>query len=348
MKKQGRQAESYASAPDQTIRYSLAFGRDGAPVDETANALIAGLLKAIRDPVEHLRMDADDLKNDPGALETHLFSPSLFGERKLVDLRITKETEGKPLLELLEATKGTAPEGWLVVRCGDLTAKSKLRAAFDKPTDRVLLHLFERSDRDFEAWVLGVLREANVRIEPDAQDALMAVLMKDQALARTELDKLVLSAEARDEPLSRAEIGELIALEDASSHFELIDLALDGNVPVLATRLETQVHDAAQAIPTLIGLSNQVKRLLAAHQLSSEGITGKAIGDKLKPRVFERQWPAFQSRMSTWSPDRCLALLSRIGELDIASRRASSPQDAFVRKLLLDVAVSAQSGRRRR
>ena len=80
----------------------------------------------------------------------------------------------------------------------------------------------------------------------------------------------------------------------------------------------------------------------------AKGIHGPKIGERLSPRVFDRQWPAFERRMQKWPPDRILTLMTLVAQTDAQCRTAGSPQEALVGKLLLDVAqVASHAGRRR-
>ena len=177
-------------------------------------------------------------------------------------MSIQRETEAKPFLEAVEALENTsqAPSGRLLIIAGDLTTKSKVRAMFEAGTRTTSLHLFERTERDFENWVKSKLRDDGVRLEPDAEIALIQTLLEDQSLAMSEMEKLCLFSIDHPEPLTLTDIQNLIALEDQSSHYELIDLALDGKLQALAAGLSGKFSDGSGGVSVLIGLVNQLKR----------------------------------------------------------------------------------------
>lgn len=347
MKRQGQKAEAFCQAPDPASAAVLMFGKPGAPLDEFIELLIANWLKSATEPLDRKRISPEDAKQDPGAIADELFSASLFGGASLIQTHIQRESEAAPFLNALEIieSRGQMPPGRLLVIAGDLGTKSKLRKAFEGAKAATALQFYERTARDFENWLRAQLREENIRLTPDAEAALTGLLLEDQSLARSELQKLSLFASGQETPLSVANVRDLIVPGEQHSHFELIDLALDGKAKELAALLPQIAQDGA-AIPLLIGLTNQLKRLVQAHDIAASGVTGPQIGGQLFPRIFDRQWPAFESRMRAWSPPLILALLNRVSEVDAACRRAGSPQEALVARLLMDVAQAASTRHR--
>lgn len=326
---------------------ALVFGRAGAPLEEHADLLKANWLRQSSEPLDLKRLSPDEAKQEPGSVTDALYSASLFGGSSLILTHIQKESDAAPFLDALKdiEERGELPSGRLLMIAGDLTTRSKLRKTVEASKAATSLQFFERTAREFEQWVRDKIQAEKIPLEPDAEHLLVQSLMDDQSLAASELDKLSLFAAGRGTPVTRAAITELIALEDQSSHFELIDLALDGHAKDLARRLP-QIALEASAIPLLIGLLNQLKRLSAAHEIAASGVSGPAIGNKLTPRIFERQWPAFEKRMRTWTPPRVLALINRVADANMACRVAGSPQDAIAARLLIDIAQVAPPQRR--
>ncbi len=344
MKRQGRQASSFCTAPDPQCFAALVFGKPGAPIDEHASLLTRHWLKSASDPLDIKRTSPEDARSDPAAVIDELYSASLFGGASLIQVNIARESEAAPFLNALSAIeeRDDPPSGRLLVIAGDLGPRSKLRKAFEAAKSGYALQFYERSSQEFQDWARQRLRKDGVNLTSDAEDLLLRTLLEDQTLAGTELDKLALYAIDRDTPLTAEEVSALVSLEDQSPHFQLIDFALDGNRKAV-TSLLPQIAMETAAIPLLIGLVNQLKRLGQAHEISASGVNGPRIGEKLSPRIFDRQWPAFEKRMRVWSPPRILALLNRVAETDRACRRASSPQEALVGQLLLDIVRAADS-----
>lgn len=347
MKKQGRQAETFCASPDGHTPAALIFGKPGAPIEEFGETLVSNWQKLAPEPLDIRRVSFEDVRQDPESLVDGLYSSSLFGGATLFIATITKDSEAAPFLTAVSEieTRDSLPAGRMLLMAGDLTTRSKLRKAFEAAKRATSLQLFERTQREFENWIKDRLDKDKVSLDAEAFQTLVYLLNDDQSLAPSELQKVALFAADRNEPITKKDITSLIALEDQSSHFEMIDLALDGKVVRLGELLPKLALESV-SIPVLIGLINQLKRLLRAHEIAAEGISGPKIGERLTPRIFERQWPAFESRMRTWHTPRIIALLSRIHDVDVACRRASSPQEAIVGQLLLDIARAGAASRR--
>ena len=350
VKRQGRQAETFSTSPDDGIYAALIFGKPGAPLSEYADNLAAAWIRRGDPPLERLRVPPEDAKASPDLISEGLFSESLFGGASLVQAGIARETEARPFLDALSLLDESdrPPAGRMLLVAGDLSPRSTLRKTFEAHKKAVALQVYERNDRDFEGWVRDKVRERRLEIDPDAESLLVQTLLRDQSLASVELEKLSLYSDDLGRALSTDDIRDLVVLEDQSSGFDLIDLALDGRSEELSRLLEDQLRDASAAIPILIGLVNQMNRLIRAHEISATGVQGSAIGEKLTPRIFDRQWPAFERRLARWSPQRLFALMAHIEQIDTACRRGGTPQELLVRRLLLEICQAAAASRRAR
>lgn len=351
VKRQGRQAETFSKQPEAGTFGAVIFGRAGAPLSEVGEALAASWKKSTNPPLDILRLSPEAAKEAPERILEGLFSESLFGGASLVMTSIARETEARPFLDALKQIDESSepPAGRLLVMAGDLSTRSTLRKTVEGLSKSTTLQIFERTERDFENWVKDWLANARLALEAEAEIHLIQTLLEDQSLARTELEKLALYADDLDRKLTVADVKSLVSLEDQSSGFEMVDMALSGQTKPLAAQLETQLQDGStNAIPVLIGLINQFKRVLRAHEISASGVNGAKIGERLTPRIFERQWPAFERIMGSWPPDRALTMMSRIEEVDVSCRQAASPQEAHVRRLLLEVSAHAERQKRRR
>ena len=139
---------------------------------------------------------------------------------------ITKDSEAAPFLTAVSEieTRDSLPAGRMLLMAGDLTTRSKLRKAFEAAKRATSLQLFERTQREFENWIKDRLDKDKVSLDAEAFQTLVYLLNDDQSLAPSELQKVALFAADRNEPITKKDITSLIALEDQSSHFEMIDL----------------------------------------------------------------------------------------------------------------------------
>ena len=316
MKLQGNGAERFAKKPDPACLFALVFGDDEGVVADVANTLITSWQKET--PSTVLTLDEDEVKREPSRLFDALEAVSLLGEGTIIRIR----TKGEKLISLMKECLELPTDriaARLVLQCGSLNTRSKLRAAFEAAPHAAALHLFADSAVDMSDLVRRFLSDQSIDIDADALAFFVAGLPGHRSLANAEMEKLAVYAHNLGRPISIQDVRSLCETNADESARNAVLLALNGT-PETAQAEMDRVIDAGLSPISLIRLFEmEASRMLDAHALQGASGGGN-VGMKLKPPVWKSEWPAFQARLKTWSVPRLARLVERLHDLELMAK----------------------------
>ena len=245
-------------------------------------------------------MSDDDLKRDPQMLADELVARSLLGGDRLVRVRIERETSAKPLIEILgDIDKGVLnPEAAWIIEGGDLGKASKLRGAFEASDSAQALQLFADDEGAINDLVTRRLAAAGVAIEPPALAAFVAELPGDRRLALSELEKLELYAIGLGRAVTLEDVALLASAEQPRGADDAADAAILGDAPQATLSINRFLDSGGSPISALRTLHFRMMRVMDA--VASNAGTGM----RLRPPVFDKEWPAFSRAMRDWRTAR--------------------------------------------
>ena len=322
----------------------LVFGEDDGVVSDTAEQVGASWAKA-GGGANTITLDDDEIRRDPALLYDRIETASLLGETDIIRIRTSGEKIAKHLLDLVERADsiGAGFANKLIILNGSLTKRSKLRSTIEASRTAAAIHVFADSEQSLRDIVESRLKADDVAIDTDALDRFVAYLPGHRGLANQETEKLALYGRGLDSPISTSDI-KLLSLTDADSSVrDMIQHAFDGNSEACLAEFDRVSEAGTSAISILRLIEMEAKRLLQAAGLSGGGAN---VGMKLKPPVWQSEWPAFRSRMDRWSASALTRLIAAVHDHELLAKQTGAGSDPAIRILLLNILKSA-SGRSR-
>jgi DNA polymerase-3 subunit delta len=335
MKHAGAKALAFCENPPARPRAVLLFGGDAGMVSAAADQLASHWLPKGHDPLNYVKLTEDDLKRDPLILVDELVARSLMGGDRLVRVRIDRETSAKPIMAAIgEMDSGLLkPEAAFIVEGGDLGRASKLRAAFEDAEKAAALHLYADDEAGIADLLEKRLAAAGVAIEPDALAAFAAELPGDRRLALSETEKLELYALDLGRPINAGDIALLSPAEQPRGADDAADAAILGDHPGAAVAINRFLDAGGSAISAMRTLHFRLLRVLDANA------QGAANGSRLRPPIFDKEWPVFARALKDWPADRLKRTFAALHESEKQCKQGQAPVEAIVRRLIDRVAA---------
>ncbi|MEL7547766.1 MAG: DNA polymerase III subunit delta [Pseudomonadota bacterium] len=338
---QGSGAVRFARKPDSAIRLVLIFGDDEGVVADTAGSLISAWQKEA--PASVISLDDDEIKREPVTLFDAIEAQSLLGDTNILRIR----TKGEKLFAILKdvlAMAEDAPQriaARVIVQNGALNTRSKLRTAFEQANQAAALHVFADDADAITSRVTALLDAEAQGIAPDALARFVGGLPGHRSLANAEITKLGLYAYGLDRPVNVADIRALCETNADENSRVAVTLALNGEVDAAQTELDRVIDAGFSPIGLLRQFEMEASRMLSAHALRGTG--GGNIGMKLRPPVWQSDWPAFESRLKKWPVPRLVRLLERVHDMELAAKSPGGAglSEAATRELFVRLAVAA-------
>lgn len=245
-------------------------------------------------------------------------APSLFAQRRIVDLRLPT---GKPGQEGAKALRAWAenpdPDTLLVVSCEQWeAAQRKSKWAQDLDRAGVQVDIWPVKPEEMPGWIAQRMKRAGLQPDREAVLVLAERLEGNLVAAQQEIDKLVLIKGSG--PVSASEV--MLAVADSARFdgFQLVEFLLAGNAPD-ALRVAGGLRRMGVAIQPLTGaIVANLKTVEAYRQGMASQQNERAVFQKL--RVWQARQAGLRAAGHRLDAKRLAEAWSRLAEIDQVSK----------------------------
>lgn len=327
------EADRFVKKPPPGIFLFLVCGSDAGLVSERAQAIIAGAIEDPKDPFQFLRLDGDELANDPLRLADEANTMPLFGSRRAIFI----EAQGKAFVAAIEPLLQRPPSDCtIVIAAGKLKRDAPLRRLCDKDIHAAVLECYPDSSRDLTQLVEAELAAAHLRIAPEAKTLLISLLGQDRLTTRAEIGKLILYAHGQGE-VSVEHIEAIVTDASALALDKAIDGAFEGDFAAIEQTAE-RVFSEGGDYNDLLGAALRHATLL--HRMRLEAESGRsaapAYGGNRRNATLDRH-------VRAWTSLRLARTITVLSQAIGKARREPKLADMIAVRALWSVAVSARS-----
>jgi len=344
-----RDADRALARPDPGLRAFVIYGPDAGRVRERAARLAAVLVDDPDDPFCVTRLTEDDLRADPAALADAMAALSLTGGDRLVRLRLSSDLAAAGAY-LAELDSGAAPaEARLIIEAGDLKKGSKLRKTAEDAKGVLSVACYADGERDLLELADAMLAEEALSLAPEARAALAPFLEGDRALARSEIEKLILYkglASQRGGGPATIESTDIAAISAAGSQAaidQILEPLLGGDPAGAEKAYARALAGGVSPVGVLRALQRRIDQIDMFH---AGGGDAGALARAGAPR-FGPPADAFRKSARAWSGRRLDQARRRAFDAERAVKRSGAPAEAIVGDLVLKLAVAASPRRPR-
>ncbi len=336
MKLDARQIEGFLRDP-ASAQVVLLLGDDVGLIRERAKRLVVAVAGATDDPFRVIELDREAI----GAVPEEMASMPMTGGRRVVRVRdVTDGANG-----IVQRVLDSKAEGFLVLEAPGL-AKGKLRTLVEKAARGVAIACYPLEGRALEQEVRAVLTSFGVGVDADALAWLSAHLGADQAVTRSEVEKVALYAGAGgkvDLETAQLCVGDLagLSLDDA------LFAATAGDVAGADRALELAMAEGAVAVGVLRAGLSHLHKLQRVRAVVDTGVTAADAVGALRPPLFYRRVAQFTQAVVLWSAIALEQACQRLWEAERACKRTGTPAETLCRSAIMGLAQRSAVARRR-
>lgn len=335
--------DAFMARPDPRALCVLVYGPDIGLVHERAKVLATMGLENPDDPFALVRLDGDVVAGDPGRLVDEATTAALFGGERSVWVRLGSRSI-VPSLEALFS--GPPPVARVIIEAGDLKKTAPVRSLCEKSPKAAALPCYADSDAAVGRLIDTELGKSGLSIAPDARRHLIDLLGTDRIGSRSEIEKLCLYALDR----GRIDIGDIdvmIADSGSSAMDEAVDAAFTGDVTGLELILTSYVGSGIPAQAVLGSAQRHAQRLHRSRMTVEAGATaGAVIESEWRGLHFSRR-SNVERALQSWSGARLEAVVIKLTDAVLESRRAGSFGNVVAGRVLASIAAEAKPRRGR-
>ncbi len=345
MKITGRDAESFAKKPKEVVWAALIFGADDGVVSDTAKLLSDSWSGG--KPLEIQTLDESDIKSDPRLLFDALEAQSLLGDVRIVRIRTKGERISDHILKAIAEGEKKPDQfgGRLLILAETLAPRSKLRSNIEKSKHSVAIQCYADTVTDAQAIIKRELEKDNVQIEADALALFSSTLPGHRALMRAEIEKLALYGLDQELPITVQDIKALAAGNVDHELYALVAHTLNGETVKAFREYERLVSSGVNAISVLRAFDREMQRMLLTHELiATTGKRDHSIGMRLRPPIWQSEWPAFSKRLRAWNVRKIRAAIQKLYDIELNTKKGGTVAEPELRVLIRS--LSSVSGNR--
>ncbi len=337
MKLDARRVEAFLRDPG-AVRAVLLHGEDGGLVRERAARLVRAVAGSTDDPFRVVELGRDTLSD----IAAEMASLPLTGGRRVVVVR----EAGDAATVFVQAALASRAQGLLVLEAAVLAAKSKLRSLVERAEDGAAIACYPLDGRALEQVIQQSLETVGVGVDADALTWLGGQLGADQAVTRSEVEKLALYAGRGgqvDITAARVCVGDLsgMSLDDA------LFAATAGDVVGADRALELAMAEGAAPVGVLRAALMHLQKLQRARLAMAGGASATEATKAIRPPVFYKVERAFLQALGLWSVAALEAACVRLWEAERACKRTGAPAETIARNAIVGLAQRGAAARRR-
>jgi DNA polymerase III subunit delta len=336
-----REIESFIVKPDADRPVILVFGADAGLVRERADALILSAVDDVNDPFALVRLDGDELANEPSRLVDEAMTIPLFGGRRAIRVKAGGRSFASGVETLLA---DPPPSCRIVIEAGELRRDAPLRALCEKAKTAAVIACYPDGARELNKLIDDELRAASLRITQDAREELLALIGGDRQASRNEIAKLALYARGKDE-VTLDDVQAIITDASALAIDPIIDGAFAGKSADVETAFSKAIA-AGTSVGSIMFAAQRQAALLHKTRLAVE--EGQPIDT-----VVERQMRLHFSRrndvltaLRNLNSERLAQFMKMLADANFETRLRPALADVIAQRALTLVAFNArQRGR---
>ena len=170
-------------------------------------------------------------------------------------------------------------------------------------------------------------------MEEPALAAFVAELPGDRRLALSELEKLELYAIGLGRAVTAHDISLLASAEQPRGADDAADAAILGDAAQATLSINRYLDAGGNPISALRTLHFRMLRVIDAVG------SGAGSGMRLRPPVFEKEWPAFSRAVRDWRGPALQRTIARLYDAEKSCKQAGAPSDAIIRNLIHRIAT---------
>lgn len=294
---------------------------------------IRSLVRAAEPDVEVTRLDAGSY--EAGSLAMNV-SPSLFGERKLIEVEGLESMNDAFLADALAYLAHPEPDAVLVLRHSGGNRGKKLLDGVKSAGWPIVDCQPLKKDADKTAFVVAEFKAASRRIEPAAVQALVNAVGASLAELAAACSQLISdAATAVDADMIDRYYGGRVE----ASAFKVADAAMAGNAPLALSTLRHALATGADPVPLVAALAAKLRTLakVAGAQGSSAQVA-RQLG--MQPWLVEQA----QRDVRRWTPEGLIRSIQVTAEADAQVKGLSRDPVYAVEHAVTVVATSVRRG----
>jgi DNA polymerase-3 subunit delta len=358
MKLTFRQIEPFVQNPDPKARVIVIYGPDQGLVTERSKAICMKTVPNLNDPFNVIHLTTPKIMDDKSIFYDEANAQSLMGGNRLIIIKDGADSLTPILKDYLE--DAPSQETVVVVEAGDLNPRSALRKLAESAKNAVALPCYVDDERNLSQIIRDMCTHAGYGIESDALHLFSPALVGDRAIARNEIEKLLLYKGLdknytgyKGDPV-RSKIGTITTQDVYATCGDIRDWSMDkliyvigdGDTKTTHIIIDSLFRDKIAPIILLRSTQNHFWRLYSTNVKIKDGMPMQDAVKTLSPPLFFKVEDAFKRQLNRWSLPVLENALDALTKAEALTKKTGYNPESITRNCLIQLSRYQPNKRR--
>ena len=281
---------------------------------------------------KEINYEGNDVLKNLDEFRNLIKNHSLFDDKKVITIRRCTEKIYQIIFEIVDYNM----EDLIIIDCGTLDKRSKLRNFFEKSKKAVIIPTYKDDYQSLINISRDFFSQNKISISQETLSLLVSRCNGDRGYLKLELEKIS-NYMTEKKNISLEEIYKLTNLYENYSATELVDSSLLQNVKKTCNILNESNYSQDDTFLIIRILLQKSKRILS---LINEINTGKNIDNALqehRPPIFWKDKPVLKQQIKLWNYDKIKDLISKINSLEILIKKNNSLSVILLKDFIYEI-----------
>ena len=266
------------------------------------------------------RYEEDEILKNYNSFVSNLLNKSFFEEEKII---IISRGSDKILKLVEEIINNKIEDIKLVINCGLLDKKSKIRTFFEKNKSTICIPFYADELKTLKYLANDFFKKKKISISQETVNYLIERSKGDRINLKNELIKIE-NFSNNKKKISTEELLKLTNLAENYSVSELIDNCLSKNSKKTVNILNENNYNAEDCILIIRTMLMRAKRLLKLQEKLEETKNIEETISAFKPSIFWKDKEIVKEQIKNWNIKDTKKLIYKINEIEILIKKNSS------------------------
>ena len=266
------------------------------------------------------RYEEDEILKNYNSFVSNLLNKSFFEEEKII---IISRGSDKILKLVEEIINSKIVDIKLIINCGLLNKKSKIRTFFEKNKNTICIPFYADELKTLKYLANDFFKKKKISISQETVNYLIERSKGDRINLKNELIKIENFSNNKSK-ISTEELLKLTNLAENYSVSELIDNCLSKNSKKTVNILNENNYNAEDCILIIRTMLMRAKRLLKLQEKLEETKNIEETISAFKPSIFWKDKEIVKEQIKNWNIKDTKKLIYKINEIEILIKKNSS------------------------
>ena len=251
---------------------------------------------------------------------SELLNKSLFDNQKI--LIISRGTD--KILRLVKSIlENELIDIKIIIKCGILEKKSKIRQFFEKEKNLVIVPFYEDDSKSLSIIISEFLNKEKISISRESINLLIARASGDRNNLKTELDK-ILNYSISNKKIDYESIKKLTNLSENYSVLEIVESFLNKDKKKISKILNENNYSNEDCILILRTILSKSKRLMDIITRYNDTRNIDLVMNSMKPPIFWKEKESIKKQVNLWDLNDLKNQIYKVNDLELYIKSNSS------------------------